>query len=199
MDKELKAFENIMRIYGETNSLEGTYNDFLTIKKALQRLEQIDNSSPSEALEYMKTLFKCWENLAEKDNLETKEIELEKYIFKENYDTIKQALIKTQEQENARAFDKDIINLNKALKQAIDEPILYASRYGNKYIVPQELFENQEKVLKIIENKNVDIIMIRMSETLDEYNRMIYKDNFNRKELIEEEFDTLKRWVENEN
>ena len=38
-------------IYGNTNSLEGTYKYFLTIKRALVRLDAIDNSNPSEALE----------------------------------------------------------------------------------------------------------------------------------------------------
>lgn len=65
-------------------------------------------------------------------------------------------------------------------------------------IVQQALLKSQEqeKVLKIIKEKNVDIIMIRMSETLDKYNRMIYKDNFNRKELTQEEFDILKEELE---
>jgi len=44
MSKELEALESIMKVYGYTNSLEGTYNDFLAIKKALQRLEAIDNA-----------------------------------------------------------------------------------------------------------------------------------------------------------
>lgn len=44
MSKELETFSRIMKTYGETSSLEGTYDDFLAIKKALQRLEQIDNN-----------------------------------------------------------------------------------------------------------------------------------------------------------
>ena len=56
--------------------------------------------------------------------------------------------------------------------------------------------QEQEKVLEILFEKNVDIIMIRMSETLDKYNRMIYKDNFNRKELTTKEFDLLKRYCD---
>ena len=35
----LKAFKRIMEKYGKTNSLEGTYNYFLTIKKDLEILE----------------------------------------------------------------------------------------------------------------------------------------------------------------
>jgi len=73
------------------------------VKKRIEKLYQsVDNANPSEALDYMKSLFECWKNLAEKDNkdnLETKEIELEKYNFKENYDTIKQALLKLDRYE----------------------------------------------------------------------------------------------------
>ena len=89
MDKELKAFENIMKIYGKTNSLEGTYDDFLTIKKALQRLEQIENAKPSEAL-------KCLENLCD-----------EFPILKKDYKIIKQELFKAQEQEKVLEIIKE--------------------------------------------------------------------------------------------
>lgn len=49
-----------------------------------------------------------------------------------------------------RTFGKDILNLSNTLKQSIDKPIFYASRYGNKYIVPQNLFEEQCEVLDIL-------------------------------------------------
>lgn len=81
---------------------------FDIIEEALQRLQDIDNMNPNEALGYMKSLFKSWENLAkkEKDSLEIKEVEIEKYFFRENYDTIRQAFIKAQEQEDkSKAFD----------------------------------------------------------------------------------------------
>lgn len=35
----LNAFKRIMEKYGKTNTLEGTYDDFLTIKKDLEVLE----------------------------------------------------------------------------------------------------------------------------------------------------------------
>ena len=76
-----------------------------------------------KALEYMKTLFECWKNLAEKANLETKEIELEKYVFEENYDIIKNYILKTQEKkvntniiDNYMAFKNNDINSSEALK-----------------------------------------------------------------------------------
>ena len=95
MSKELKAFENIMRIYGETNSLEGTYNDFLTIKKALQRLDQIENAKPSEAL-------KCLEYIGELCYVEAGDAEEDCVLYAKNYigfDTIKNYILKAQEQK----------------------------------------------------------------------------------------------------
>lgn len=53
-------------------------------------------------------------------------------------------------QNSGRTFGKDIMNLSNTLKQSIDKPIFYAGRYGNKYIVPQNLFEEQCEVLDIL-------------------------------------------------
>ena len=114
------------------------------LKQVLDYLKAIEKSKPSEALECLLRFKNFFTDRARKepDNPFN-----DKWL--ENIDIIKQALIKSQE---------------------------------------------QEKVLEILFEKNVDIIMIRMSETLDKYNRMIYKDNFNRKELTQEEFDLLKRY-----
>ena len=83
--------------------------------------------------------------------------------------------------ETIRMFGENQIGLDK-----------FEERYK---IIKQALTKSQEqeKVLEILFEKNVDIIMIRMSETLDKYNRMIYKENFNRKELTQEEFDLVKK------
>ena len=59
--RELEAFNKIMETYGNTNSLEGTYNDFLTIKKALQRLEQIDKLQEELGCP-LETVFKALTN-----------------------------------------------------------------------------------------------------------------------------------------
>ena len=107
MSKELKAFENIMRIYGETNSLEGTYNDFLTIKKALQRLEQIENAKPSEALRAVNNeLEDCYEY--EKRTGINNVVSMA--ISKELLIEIQQSLIKSQEQEKVLEiiFEKNV-------------------------------------------------------------------------------------------
>ena len=39
--KSKGAIDRIVKKYGETNSLEGTYNDFLAIKKDLNILQEI--------------------------------------------------------------------------------------------------------------------------------------------------------------
>ena len=99
----------------------------------------------------------------------------------------------SKELENARAIGKDITNLSRILKRTIDEPIHYVSRYyGNKYIVPQELFEKQRNVLEIIKQKGVDVGYLKTCETLEEYNYALpHHGNFNNK-LTEEEFNLLK-------
>ena len=97
--------------------------------------------------------------------------------FGDELRTIKEALIELQELEEENEFlSSTITTVNKK----------YNSLMSN--------YQEQKRVLEIVFEKNVDIIMIRMSETLDKYNRMIYKDNFNRKELTQEEFDLLKRY-----
>lgn len=195
MTKGLEAFENIMKVYGDTNSLEGTYDDFLTIKRALKRLEQIDNTEPSEAL-------KCLEYIGELCYVEAGDAEEDCVLYAKNYigfDTIKNYILKAQEQENTRYFGKELINLNNSLKQSIDKPILYVSRYGNKYIVSQKLFENQEKVLNIIKEKDVNFEVFGAFETYKDY-EIYYNNKFHliENKLTEEEFDTLKGWIDNE-
>lgn len=104
MSKELKAFENIMRIYGETNSLEGTYNDFLTIKKALQRLEDIDNAKPSEALECLEYLYEALKQEYLDDNSKKLSMYDEKVL-----NTIKNYILKAQEDKKKADALKELI------------------------------------------------------------------------------------------
>ena len=133
--KELEALNEVR----ENLDLEGCL-DFINekritdIKQALQRLESIDNTNPSEALECL-----------EKVELLTCDFEW----YKDNINTIKQALLKAQE---------------------------------------------QEKVLKIIKEKNVNTLLLELAENLEEYNERIVPNG----KLTEEEFDTLKRYFENE-
>ena len=60
--------------------------------------------------------------------------------------------------------------------------------------------QEQEKVLKIIKNKGVDIGYLNTCETLEEYNSNCWNDeeDFN-KSLTEEEFDLVKRYCDDKN
>ena len=124
------------------NDILGFDLTFVYLDKALQRLEAIDNSNPSEAL-------KCLDKLA-------KQIELDEdtdyWEIRNAHKTVEQALIKAQE---------------------------------------------QEKVLKIIFEKDVDIEYIKTcfydeKGGLKEYNSWVGHDED--KELTQEEFDLLKRY-----
>ena len=106
--------------------------------------------------------------------------------------------------ENARAFGKDIINLRETLKQTIDKPLLYVSRYGNKYIVPQKLFERQRNVLEIIKQEplesgicinyiNINIEYPKMQD-YEHYCMTIKED----KRVDENEFEILKEVFSND-
>lgn len=53
----------------------------------------------------------------------------------------------------------------------------------------------QQKVLKIIFEKSVDIDFLKSADTFEEYNKLIkFKAPF-AAELTQEEFDTLKEWA----
>lgn len=169
--------------------------------------DAIDNTKHSEALKCLKRLGKY---------------ELKEDCLVEDlmiYSIIEGYILKAQEQDKAstRDFGKDIINLNKTLKQAIDKPIFYASKYGNKYIVPQKLFEEQDKVLEIIKEKclykdnlnwvavciDYDMYKEKMSEKHDtkvvkiDWNDEVLLDCL--KLLTQEEFDILKRYCNGNN
>ena len=138
MTKELEALDSIknalevIQMYNRNVKID--YGLFNTIENGLQRLESIDNSNPNEALE-------CLEKL----ELLTCDFEW----YKDNINTIKQALLKAQE---------------------------------------------QEKVLKIIKEKNVNTLLLELAENLEEYNERIVPNG----KLTEEEFDLLKRHFKNE-
>lgn len=189
MEKEIEELKNIVAVhFGALGFLNPSENEQILkdrdkVLNALNELKAIEESNPSEAMECSLKLYKMVESAGNGNGFNLNEAW--KY-----HNTIKQYILKAQEQEkeNARAFGKDIINLNKTLKQTIDEPILYASRYGNKYIVPQELFEKQCNVLSVIKEKNVNIAVLKNSPDLKYYNYHVS----DWRKLIQEEFDSLK-------
>ena len=134
-DKDNKA------ILYEGRHLKKVILPYEEYQKMCQRLEAIDKSNPSEALEILlkakqeRLIF--WGRLLDNDK-----------IF---FETLEPALLKSQE---------------------------------------------QEKVLKVIKKKKVDIWQLKQCD-FERYNFWIraYYSDF-RKELTQEEFDLLKRWLE---
>lgn len=97
MTKEyLEAFKNLKQeLYYSPSQIPNIDKWHETIEEALQRLEQIDNIKPSEAL-------KCLEYIGETCYVEAGDAEEDCILYAKNYigyDTIKQALIKSQQQE----------------------------------------------------------------------------------------------------
>lgn len=97
MNKQGK--ESAYREY--TNSIYPYYEDFDLVLNALKRLEATDNANPSKAL-------KCLEILG--DVCPEEELSAKK-IFCEEYDIIKQALLKAQEQEKEQITRDDLVQI----------------------------------------------------------------------------------------
>ena len=57
----LTAFKKIMEKYGKTNTLEGTYDYFLVIKKDLEKLDQLEKIEEELGIDLI-TLFKALKN-----------------------------------------------------------------------------------------------------------------------------------------
>lgn len=252
MSKELEALEKLFDTLVYSNNKIEAQKYYDTLKQALQRLEAIDNSNPSEALE-------CLEDMA-KYRIEYSDYSMPIKDISE-YKKIKQALIKSQEQERLlksgdlsdgyHTFNQlyyqrcilfaSLVRLNKdkswkSFKHSdgkycfdrngewfivgIDTPIgSYTYHYEKKY---WDLFEcqelecgkewdghteedvtrllslpnEQEKVLEIIKEKNVNIGLVKVLGSVEQYNQTYVYDNMLNVKwcLIEEEFDLLKRW-----
>lgn len=143
MSKELDAMEFICKILQEKCMVDIKWlfkNEYNTIIQALQELQAIKNSNPSEAMKILETLAD--------DGLLNKEIGAISYNqiwLKRQIEVLKQALLKAQE---------------------------------------------QEKVIKLIFEKMVNILLLELAENVDEYNERIVRNG----QLTEEEFNLLKRY-----
>jgi len=174
----------VKKTYAYLHKYNVDLNSKLELEKALQRLEAIDNSNPSEALKTLEVLDKTISPLLE-PVLAEYEDDLGDTITA-NYFALKQSLIKAQEntrsEEILQKYYQEGITLDsvRALKQERD---------------------NYKNVLNIINEKNVDIIAIKESKTLEEYNRNTWEVEHYGKykgyklQLTQEEFDTLKEWT----
>lgn len=170
------------------------------INLILQGLEQPDNDNFSEALECLEIMYEGYC--------------MGYGINDERFKTIRQALLKAQENEKknaevfgGRMFNKEIIYLKQTIEQCNDKPIYYMSRsFGNKYIVPEDEYVNfndyaklqnkcqeLEDVLEIIKEKCVNIWFLMSSDTVIDYNTRIRElDDSEKFVLPRIEFNLLK-------
>lgn len=207
-----KLYENSAKKMNK-NDILGFDLTFVYLDKVLAELKAIKEANPNEAT-------KCLESLRKSANTFCQHLPEQCELNKKYADTIKQALLKAQEQkkENAecvggRSFNKEVIYLKQSIERCNDKPIFYFSkRYGNKYIVPQEEYEKlnnenaklqnkcqeQEKVLEIINKKSVYIHLLQQCGDVESYNNYFITkyglDEFTERLLLtQEEFDLLKR------
>ena len=99
MSKELEALNGLFDLVHCQDSFEKAQRCFDIIEEALQRLESIDNAEPSEALECLELIggvYLLWGHETVADG------------FKEEFNTIKQALLKAQEPKQYLKW-KDLI------------------------------------------------------------------------------------------
>lgn len=109
MNKGLEALSKIAKRIGTLkvdnngemyNSLGDMYEPYKTIEKELKRLEAIDNTNPSEALNKLKENAEMFDEIAQENNHSYKDdTVVEAFIYHSNNLSIEQALIKAQEQE----------------------------------------------------------------------------------------------------
>lgn len=184
MSKEyLEALENLKQQaiafeHGEL-AIKVANGNYTTLKEALQRLEAIDNANPSEALECLEEMYEVsCDSRKPEYNL---------------YETIKQALLKAQEQD---------FNYKNIVIPFFDELVKLLGINDTDEMLDK--IKEQEKVLEIIKEKRVDEQLIRIADNVEWYNKnYIYRheieylnrDDVLAYQLTAEEFDTLKRWL----
>lgn len=129
-------------------------------------LNSIKDAKPSEALKSLEFICKI---------LKEKSIDI-KWLFTNDYNIIKQYILKAQ--ENEKVF------LEREMQLLYDKNFL--KEENAKY----------KKVLEIIKEKDVDFYSLRRCDTVDEHNAMFTIDEFQK--LTQEEFNLLKEVLEND-
>ncbi len=144
----------------------------------------------------MKKMSKELEEIKTLRGFNQVELNNDKNINK-SLDVIEQALQELQaikSAEPSEALDKfDYIGND--IKFAYDDDYVSYDYTDDVEYIKNTLIkaQEQEKVLSIIKEKNVDIKFFKRCKTVEEYND--YCDEFDgEKPLVQEEFDTLKRW-----
>lgn len=151
-------------------------NELRTIEQALQRLESIENTNPSEALE---SLFRIGHN-HRKDYINGK--------HKEDYKIVEQALLKLDFLEDAMDLPIDCFSIFKNRNN--DEVTIMRKEIYEEY-------QENEEILKIIFEKNVDIEMIKLYNNYEDYCRGKEKYSIRKTLwLTEKEFKLIKKYCD---
>ena len=215
MSKELEALDRIF-----VHRFDEQYKDWdIDYELVENYLKSIDNSKPSEALECLEKLNDMFYLIKYRTTEGGNREEYEFYpSYTKEYSTIENYILKAQEKEKDKVFLKNLHNtkvktplvdifrfLSQEKKFAYTEHIYYHWEEIKESLEAEiktlkdekenleSKIKKQEKVIKIITKKEVDIGLLKRSENwLDYYTRVKHKIGKDT-ELTEEEFDLLKR------
>ena len=178
MSKELEALDELV-YSGQENPITISFDitKFFQvigeIRECLQRLEAIENTNPSEALEDLEIMYESYC--------------MGYGINDERFKNIKQALIKSQEQEKENVRNEEILQ-----KYYQDGITLDSVR-----TLKQER-DNYKRVLDIIKEKCVSMWHLMKSKTVEDYNFYLIIEGIedtNIFKLTQEEFELLKEML----
>lgn len=178
-----KGLECLKRIDERNYITEREHKEFLkVVEQALLRLEAIDNTNPSEALECLEEIkdFTCPSNRNEC---------VEDYF--NNYSNIKQALIKSQD------LEKRLKDLNTRYMDYVDKSTETIGKLEDNLIKEEQENIKLKKVLEILFEKQVDVYML-FDLGLEEYNKWVLQRYGTYYQLTQEEFDLLKEVFKDE-
>lgn len=212
MSKELEKVNEIHNraIYkadGTTVIESGWFNLLIAYaKQALLRLESIDNSNTSEALE-------CLERIGNDYFLGSKDCTVKK-IYEKEYNTIKQVLIERIVWKNIHntkvktplvsifeglskderfKFTEHIYYHWEEMKEALEDK---NNELEKENVELKAKAQKEHKALEIISKKNVDMLLIKKYDNVSDYNSAVWLSG--RDKLTEEEFNTLKKEIKND-
>ncbi len=164
------------------------------LKQALTKLQAIEEAKPSEVLELVDKMAN-YILLDEEYGFIDDE---EKQAIIKDRDTIKQAL--TELKDIKEAEPSEAMECLRNLRYHALNAWVAESVQKDYNIVEQALLkaQEQEKVLEIIRQKNVNIGLVNVLGSVEQYNQTYVYDNMLNVKwcLTQEEFDTLKRWCE---
>lgn len=145
--------------------------------------------------DYLKELSEAWTTICHYNDEIIHDMGSE-YVenpLKEEIDIVNNALLELKMIKEAKPSEalKCLDKMANQVFQVDDEFELYYDKVKQYILKAQE----QEKVLEIIMEKGVDIATFNDYQTVIEYNWSIRFERYKRKELTQQEFELLKRWL----